>query len=478
MAFWVSLGVVHLVIAILASGHALLHRPTARSSLVWIGSLAMLPGLGVLLYLVFGIDRIRRRALIKGYTRDELRKRYPHLPSLARAENDYAIADDAPLSQLHRIIGRLSGRPLLDDNGFRLLRNGEETYRAMLEAIDGAQVSINMMTYIFDEDPVGQRFIDALCEATGRGVKVRLLYDAAGCVKTSRAFFQAARDRGVRMEPFFPLNPLVRRAQINLRNHRKVLVVDGRTGFIGGVNISQNQLADDTDNPNRCQDLHLRVEGPVVQQLQEVFAEDWYYAVDEALLTENHFPALSKAGDAIARVVTSGPDQEYDYVHHILFAAFGLARRRIQIATPYFLPEEALHFALTSAVLRGVQAEVFVPSVTDHPVIRRATFAKLLPLVTAGVRVYDQPPPFVHAKAYLIDGEWALMGSANMDPRSLRLNYEVMAEMSKTAVLAELSAWFDEARARSTRITREALLQRPLRTRMVDNFWRLFTPLL
>ncbi|MBN1946416.1 MAG: cardiolipin synthase [Bradymonadales bacterium] len=475
---WIPVAIVYFLLALVASGHALINRPTPRSALVWLGTIWFFPLVGMFLYFVFGMDRIRRRALIKGLTKVELHRLFPQIPAFQAVLREYACPESEVMADVHKVAGRLTRRPLLQNNSATLLINGEQAYPAMLQAIDQATSSINLMTYIFDEDPVGQDFIDHLAEASARGVAVRVLYDAAGSFKTSKAFFSAARERGFPIEPFFPLNPLARRAQLNLRNHRKLLVVDGRIGFLGGMNISQRHLVSDIHNPNRCMDLHLHIEGPVVQQIQEVFAEDWYYAVGEEILNPRYFPELGPAGEALARIVTGGPDEEFGHIHLLLFSAIGAARQSIQLVSPYFIPGTPLSTALRSAAMRGIETEVFLPQATDHPIIRRATYANLLPLVSAGVKVWEHPPPFVHAKAYLFDGNLALMGSPNFDPRGFRLNYELIIEISSTPMLDQLKGWIDLRRSVSRPVTVPKLKYRPLTSRLVDHFWNLLSPAL
>lgn len=477
MAFgWILALIAHLVLAAWTSGHALINRPTPRSALLWITYSWLVPFLAPALYVVFGIDRIHRRALLKEETQDQLRRLFPSVGARRAAHRAFS-GDHGPLNAIHRVARHLSQRALLSGNQFRLLRDGEEAYPAMLDDIASATSSVNLMTYIFDEDSLGAQFVEALAAAVGRGVPARVLYDAAGCVGTSNAFFNHARELGIAVEPFFPLNPLARRAQLNLRNHRKALVVDGRVGYFGGMNISAKHYAR-SDTVGRCHDLHVRAEGPVVQQLQEVFAEDWFYAVGEELLSPRHFPEIADRGQSVGRVITSGPDHEQGYLQLLLFSAIGAAQRTIRLVTPYFVPEEPLEFALRNAAMRGVDTQIFLPAETDHPTIKRAAYAVLPRLVKAGVKVFETPGPFVHAKAYLVDGEWALMGSPNFDPRSFALSYEVAVEMSETPLIENLEAWIDGVRERAITVTGEALANRPFRQRLGDHFWNLFGPLM
>lgn len=470
--------IVHCVVALVASAHATLNRPSPRSGVIWILVLCFVPALGVATYLTIGLDRVRaRRALIKGRARDELRNTYPDLPALTSVRNIHRIETDDPLADVHAVAQRLSQRALLGDNDFKLLRNGEETFPAMLADIAAAKHTVNCFSYAFGDDEVGQRFVDAFAEAAARGVEVRLSYDAAGSVGTSNRFFAKVRARGIRVVPFFPLNPLARRAQLYLRNHRKLLIIDGQTAYFGGTNLTVHHLAE-SDRSDRCLDLHVRALGPIVQQLQEVFVEDWFYAAGEELLTFGHFPDLPDRGSSVGRVVTGGPDHEYEHIQLLFFQAISSARESVRIATPYFIPGTALLLALRSAALRGVDVRLYLPGKNDHPMIRRASYAWLPRILSAGVKVFEQPPPFVHTKALMVDGNWALLGSANMDPRSFQLNYEVVVEISRSQLLSDLDDWLNEAERRSERVTLEALTSRGWLSRLVDHGAALFSPLM
>ncbi|MCA9562295.1 MAG: cardiolipin synthase [Myxococcales bacterium] len=461
-----------------ASGHALLERPTSRSALLWITYIWLVPFIGALAYSILGVDRISRRALLKGRTRDELRRLYPDIPALTSRELAVALDPDDPHFALYRTGGNLSLRPLLRGNRIELLRNGDETFPAMLQAIESAELSVNLMTYILDEDEVGHAFIEALAKSAARGVPTRLLYDAAGCVSTSAAFFRSAIERGVKVAPFFPLNPLAKRAQINLRNHRKSLIVDGRVGFFGSINLSERHLIENRPPTGRSIDLHARAEGPIVQQLQSVFVEDWFFAAGEELLSVRHFPQQQDVGSGFARVITSGPDEEFEHIHMMMVAAIGLADQTVQLVTPYFVPTEPLKFAIISACLRGVTVELLVPRENDHPFIRRASLAHMKPLVEAGMVVWERKPPFVHAKAVLIDNSWALLGSANLDPRSFQLSYELMVETSDPDAVTDLRRWLQTAREESQQLAPDWFEERTLRSRLLDKACALVSPLL
>ena len=337
-----------LLACLLASSHALLHKRDTRSATIWIGVIWTLPALGPLCYLALGVNRIRRRAIKLGVHKTFSRDVPEDLgePEHAGAEN---------LKMLARVVGRVVERPLLPGNQIEPLVNGDQAFPAMLAAIDSAKTSVSLVSYIFDNDPTGKQFVAALERAVRRGVAVRVLVDAAGTRYSFPPITHALRRAKIPYGRFLPSSLLQpwRVATINLRNHRKVFIVDGRFGFTGGMNIRHgNVLASRPKSP--VQDLHFRVEGPVVTRLQEAFVNDWAFTTGEVLDGELWFPELSETSNVIARVITDGPDADFDKLRWTLLAALAEAQSSVQIVTPYFLPDIALVSALNLAALRGV----------------------------------------------------------------------------------------------------------------------------
>jgi cardiolipin synthase len=285
------------------------------------------------------------------------------------------------------------------------------------------------------------------------------------------------RRAGVRARAF--LSPAVpwHIAYANMRNHRKVLVVDGRVGFTGGMNVRAGCLAPPEDR-RAIVDLHFRVEGPVVAQLVDAFAEDWAFTTREALPVEAHYPAVEPAGEVLARAVPDGPDENIDKLRWTLLGALGQARCRAAIVTPYFLPDAALQGALCAAALRGVDVDVVLPARNNLRVVQWASTAELWTLLERGVRVWLTPPPFDHAKIFVIDGAWSCIGSSNWDPRSLRLNFELNLECYDAALASALLARVDARIARARRFTLDDWRARPLPVRLRDGVARLFSPYL
>lgn len=483
MPHWLSASIPYLtsVIAIaaslVASGHAVLRKREVRAAIGWVGVIWLVPLFGALLYLVLGINRVRRQAV--ALRAQSTRYLLPRQVSAIEASALPGLmeSDAAHLAEIARVLDRTTPRPLLPGNRFTLLVDGDGTYPAMLDAIAAAQSTITLSTYIFDNDPVGREFVEALGAAVRRGVEVRVLLDDAGARYSQPPIDRRLRKRGVRVARFMPAWQPRWTMHFNLRNHRKIMVIDGRTGFTGGINIRRGHVLTDKP-PHAVRDIHFAVEGPVVAHLQEIFAEDWEFTTREALTGERFFPALEPVGSMLARAVADGPDEDMDKIRWAFHAAIATARHSIRIVTPYFLPDLSITTALNVAAMRGVAVDVLLPERSNLPVVGWAMRAHLDQLLGHGCRVLLTPPPFDHAKLLLVDDHWSFIGSANWDPRSLRLNFECNIECYDATLARRLSACVDERALSARELTREELEARSLPIRLRDGIARLFTPYL
>ncbi len=338
--------------ALIASIHILLHKRDSRAAALWIGLIWLLPIFGPMLYLVFGINRIRPRAISLGKHKIISRPVPEDFGETQPAEAQH-------LQQLARVVGHVVGQPLTSGNHFQPLVNGDEAFPAMVAAIDSATKSIAFMTYILDNDPSGKQFVDAFSRAVKRGVAVRVLLDAAGTRYSWPPITHRLKRARVPFAKFLPASLFTpwRVTTINLRNHRKLLVVDGQTAFTGGMNIRHGNVL--ANHPKHAvQDLQFRVEGPVVTQLQEAFVNDWAFTTEEILDADIWFPELKECGDVIARVITDGPDEDFEKFRWALLAALAEAQTSVKIVTPYFLPDPTLVTSLSLAALRGVRVDI------------------------------------------------------------------------------------------------------------------------
>ena len=458
--------------ALFASIHALLYKRDSRAAVLWISLIWLLPVLGPLLYLVFGINRIRRRAVSLGMHK---------IISAPIPENlgETQPVEAQHLQQLARTVGHVVAHPLLPGNQIQPLVNGDEAFPAMLAAIESATKSIALATYIFDNDPSGKQFADALGRAVKRGVAVRVLLDAAGTRYSVPSITHHLARAHIPFAKFLPA-PLWtpwRVTTINLRNHRKLLVVDGQTAFTGGMNIRHGNVL--ANHPKRAvQDLQFRVEGPVVTRLQETFVNDWAFTTGETLADDAWFPELKECGRVVARVITDGPDTDFEKLRWVLLAALAEARTSVQIVTPYFLPDMALVTALNLAVLRGVRVDILLPAKNNLPPVHWASRAMWWQVLGRGCHLWLSQSPFDHSKLMIVDGHWVLLGSANWDVRSLRLNFELNVECYGHDFASEMAAVLQQKLRGAHEVTLAEVNAWPLPVRLRDAIARLFSPYL
>ncbi|MCP5152230.1 MAG: PLDc N-terminal domain-containing protein [Ectothiorhodospiraceae bacterium] len=460
-------------LAVFTAAHVLLYKRDPRAAFGWVAVCFTFPVAGPLLYCLFGINRIHTRARRLGLLRLHLGYERSELHAAARLDPSFA----PEFASFAAIADAVARRPLVAGNRAEPLANGEEAFPAMLEAIAAAERTIYLATYLFQLDAVGRRFVAALGAAVERGVTVVAILDGVGeLYGLPHRAGKALAARGVRVARFLPPTLVPPSLFMNLRNHRKLLVVDGVVGFTGGMNIAARHMVTGGAE-GATADLHFRLRGPVVGQLEHVFAEDWQFCTGEMLVPGSTLPR-SLPGRTWCRAVVDGPNEDLDKLTMILLGVFGNARHRIVLVTPYFVPGRELISALQTAALRGVQVDVVIPRHSNLPFVDWATRNMLWELVARGVRVHLQDPPFDHTKLYVVDDFYALIGSANLDARSLRLNFELMIELYDRGAVAELEVQVTERLTRSAPITLRELDARPLPVRIRDAVAWLFSPYL
>ena len=466
-----------LLLAVIASIHAILYKRDSRAAVLWVGVIWLVPWIGPLLYFVLGVNRIRRHAILLRRGMERYRS-VPHATPCAAGELQHHLPPHARhLNALAEAVDTLVARPLIPSNRVEPFINGDQAYPAMLDAIRKARHSIALSTYIFDRDEAGMEFARALGDAVRRGVEVRVLIDATGAHYSWPPITGVLRREKVRYARFLPTFPLIHLFTLNLRNHRKLLIVDGVIAFTGGMNLRIGHWV--SKQPRRpVQDLQFRVEGPVVAQLQEVFADDWLFTTRESLRGEKWFPPLSGAGSVIARAISDGPDEDLDKLRWAILAALATARESIRVATPYFLPEPSLISALNVAALRGVRVDILLPAKSNLPVVHWASRAFWWQVLEYGCHLWLAAGPFDHSKLLIVDDCWSLVGSANWDPRSLRLNFELNVECYDADLAQNLAKLFDAKCAHARQISLKEIDSRSLPIRLRDGAARLLTPFL
>lgn len=554
----ISGAIVYACIAIPAVLHAAFYKRHSRAALGWIAFILTTPMVGGFIYAIFGVNRVRARSrrirfsagaaleAIHELSREERQRRATlhELPSSLAASSHSLVRTGAGVSD----------SPLVGGNGVLALHHGEEAFPEMLAAINGAKNRVWLTTYIFDTDPMGLIFIDALIRAHERGVDVRVIVDGVGQLIGGGLHPASARLRkaGVAVARFIPPRVIPPQIYINLRNHRKVLVIDGEVGFTGGMNIGGRHLMVDPWNKSPVQDLHFRLRGPIVRDLQWLFLQDWALALHYEAARRFVFPneqklraltqeklelegqsvslptakealqqrtlALKEAlevrvrapdflgepltglspsrkatllsrmselpctenevSDAWCRLVVDGPDLELNRLEMLIAGAIAAAERRVHIYTPYFLPTESITAALATAAMRDVDVKIIVPEKSNEPLVEHAMYRMLPWLLRRGVKVIRQPKPFAHTKLLLVDENYAQIGSTNIDPRSLRLNFEHVVEVYCEKLVAQLDEHFAPILERCEPITEDTIRTRGVHTRAADAFCWLFSPYL
>jgi cardiolipin synthase A/B len=443
-------------------GWIVLQKRQPVATLSWLFGLALLPYVGFVVYYFLGPQRIVRHRIRRA------RSKAQRLPP--------PIKQDVIARALSSIGATTTGLPPTTARDVRMLVDGHAKYTALLEDIARARDSIDMEYYTFAQDRMGTLVRDALVERARAGVRVRLLVDAVGSSQTKRRFFDPLVEAGGRFAWFHPLRMgrLWRRPWLNLRTHRKIAIIDARVAYTGGINITDEE--DENLRPDAYRDLHLRVEGEVVQPLQVVFAEDWAYATGQPPVVPPGMPEPGP-GRHPTQVLVSGPDSSWETIHRLNVSAIHSATRRVWLTTPYFVPSDAAMMALTSAALGGLDVRLMVPRRSDSMLVTLAARSYFDELLAAGVRVYEYGPRMLHSKALLVDDQIVLIGSANFDHRSFRLNFEVSLLFHDAGIAGELERTIEGDLAYSPRV-RPDRPQPLLRARLPEALARLVSPLL
>lgn len=452
----------------------LLQRRAPVATLSWLLSMAVIPGVGLVVYYFFGPRRLKRQR----FRRLRSRRRSRVRASIARLKEKVPAAPER-LHQVVKLVTASTNFPVSTADQVELLVGGSATFDSIIEAVRQAKHSIHLEYYIFEPDHTGRTLIDVLCEKARAGVAVRLLVDALGSKRLTRKHYLRLEDAGAEFALFHPTKFGRRlRPVINFRSHRKIVVIDGRIGYTGGVNITDEE--DRRILPEAYHDVHIRLQGPVVNWLQTVFLDDWSYALDYNRKSEPGdldalLPDLPD-GDQVVQIMTSGPDSDIEAIHRVHVSAIHAAHKRLWLTTPYFVPTEAAMLALTNAALRGVDVCILVPEKSDSKIVTAAARSYFDELIRCGVKVFEYHRSMLHSKTMVVDDMVGIIGTANFDNRSFRLNYEVCAVVYGESFTEKLELQFlqDLQHARRVGYARpQSFLQR-----LGDSLARLCSPLL
>ncbi len=451
-------------------------RRSPTATMAWLMVLFFLPAVGFALYLIFGQNYTRQRMFVvkeqedRSFLREIFEVQYR---ALTGGSHRFATPEAKEFRDAIFLLLRNNRAYLTEENRVDLYTRGEDKFDALFAAIRGARHHVHLEYFILNNDDLGRAVVHALAEKAREGVEVRLLFDAMGTRAGggSREAFSELTDAGGKIGVFFPSI-----YRVNYRNHRKIAVIDGTVGFIGGFNIGDEYLGKGPLGPWR--DTAFRIAGPAAWALQLRFFLDWNYATGEDLkLHPRYFPDPGAPGTTPIQIVAGGPDTRWNPVKEGYIKLINAARESVYIQTPYFVPDESVTDALRIAALSGVDVRIMIPCKPDHPFVYWATLSFVGDLLDAGVRAYTYDDGFIHAKTIVIDGKAGSVGSANWDVRSFRLNFEANAFFYDAAVGAALAKAFEEDLAVSTEITPENYRARPRRVRFKESVSRLFSPL-
>lgn len=465
----------HVVLSVWVTVHAALKKKNTRAALGWIGLVWLSPIFGAVLYYVFGINRVNRKAL-KLNKKEFLLKKLEggHIALSPEKAKTPELKNRAGMF----IVGdRLNLSPFFEDTQINVYKECEKAIDSMINEVDSAKTSVTCLSYIFDDDEVGARFVEAFSKAVSRGVEVRVLVDHVGSIGPRQNILHKLKKKNVVCTSFLPISSLFSGPYANLRNHRKLLIIDGEVAFTGGMNISARHLS--KFGNQSVKDLHFKLRGHVVRPLQRVFMDDWHFAAGEVLEEELFLPTLNTScNQCAARVIPDAPGEGMERIIWQFKYAIESAKNNVKIMTPYFLPTVPLASALKSAALRGVEVEIITPSDPDHKLVNYALMGSISDAIKSGVKFYFSNPPFNHSKLFLVDDDYVSIGSTNWDPRSLELNFELNVEIVSKAFSKIMNEIFEAEKNNTALMTYKMLNSRNILVKLRDGFTRLFTPYL
>lgn len=454
-------------------------RRSPTTTWAWLMVLLLLPGIGFILYLLLGQNLSRRRIFELKIQDDRFHKKLlvqeKQILEDAMEFHDKSIASYKDIIYMHLVN---SESVFTQNNKVDIYIDGHDKFNALLKSIESAKHHIHMVYYIIKNDKIGNRVLHALTKKASQGVEVRLLYDGMGGIRLPRHFFNELKDAGGKVACFFPsLIPLIN-IRLNYRNHRKIVVIDGKEAYVGGFNIGDEYLGED-DKFGYWRDTHIKIIGSAVESLQQRFFMDWHYASQEkTVFGKEYFVKKSSNGDIGIQIVSSGPDSEWEQIKYGYLKMIQSAKKNIYIQTPYFIPDESILEALKIASLSGVDVKIMIPSKPDHPFVYWASLSYIGELLKSGVRSYTYHKGFIHSKMIVIDGSISSIGTANMDVRSFKLNFEVNAFIYDSNLSTTLEDIFKNDINDCKEITKKTYENRSLIIKLKESIFRLLSPVL
>ncbi|WP_042277679.1 cardiolipin synthase [[Clostridium] dakarense] len=486
----------YLIISYLASAAIsmviiLENRDPART-VTWLLIFLLLPGVGLLIYAIFGrnirkIKIFKTQKLANDIKEEKLFENLEEIQELVKLEQDSIkerslLEDELADYSKKRVISLLLNTgmfPFTTNNKIDVYIDGNQKFENLIKDIKSAKDHIHLEYFIIKDSEIGRKIRDLLIEKAKEGVKIRILYDDVGCWRFwfHRKFFNEMKKHGIDIMPFLPAKFPIIGSKLNYRNHRKIVVIDGKVGYTGGINIGDEYIGKNKKF-GYWRDTHIRIEGTSVYLLQMTFLIDWYYTTKEIILIKKYFPKMSYCGDSMVQVVASGPDSDWEAIHYAYFSAICQAKKNIYIETPYFIPDESILRALKSAALSGVDVRIIFPKIADHKMVNSASYSYFSDVLKSGGKVYLYTKGFIHSKIVIIDDKISSTGSANMDLRSFMLNFEINAFIYDKDVIEVMTKDFIEDMKNSEELDESDFENRNIIIKAKESISRLFSPIL
>ncbi|MEL7586758.1 MAG: cardiolipin synthase [Prolixibacteraceae bacterium] len=473
------INIVYLLTVIFIATLIVLENRSPIKTISWILVLILLPFAGIIIYLFFGQEYRKKKMFSRKGLHDLEKLRKLTQSQLDQLPKNYAALSDKIFhkKRLMNLMLANSNALLSDDNEVKILRNGEQAFPAIFQAIEEARHHIHLQFYIVDDDITGNQLRELLIQKAAAGVEVRFIYDDVGSWKLPKKYIRSLREAGVKIDCFIRVRFPMLTSKVNYRNHRKIVVVDGTTAFVGGLNIADRYL-NGTKILGSWRDTHLMLKGGAATGLQIVFMADWYFVSKEILQGERYFRPLEPGKGKIVQIVASGPDSDWESLTQAYFSAIASAHDKVYIATPYLIPNSEIGSAMKVAALSGIDIRILLPGRSDAIIPKWGTHSYISELLEAGVRIYFYQPGFMHSKLMVVDGVFSSVGTANLDFRSMETNFEVNAMIYNERTARELEKHFMNDLKQSREIILSEWEQRPRLSKAKESFARLLSPLL
>ncbi|MFD2824071.1 cardiolipin synthase [Lacinutrix iliipiscaria] len=483
---WILLAqVIYIPLLILVCLRVIYDTQDITKTLAYLLLVIFLPILGVIIYFSFGVN-FRKRKIYKKKLIDNEQLEKQMESALIKYSNNVLLDSDSSVKSNKKLVNLVLNEnisPLTNKNDVKLLINGEEKFPEVFKAIESATDHIHIEYYIFEDDTIGTRFVELLIKKANEGVKVRFIYDDFGSRSIRKKLIPKLKAAGVETSPFYEIKFFLLASRINYRNHRKIIIIDAKIAFVGGVNVSDKYInKKEFKSKLYWRDTHLKIEGPAIWYLQFLFLCDWNFCAEANVLPSDQLflpkEKFNTKQDKILQITASGPDSDVPTILFALLQAINLAKKEVLITTPYFIPGESILNALIISAKSGVSIKLLVPGISDSKLVNYAARSYYSDLMSAGVEIYKYQKGFVHAKTLVIDNEIAIVGTANMDIRSFELNFEVNAIVYDKVVADELKTAFFEDLNHSEKIDLETWKNRPQHKQFFEKIARLFSPML